>query len=404
VLAVVAMGIFDICPPDNGSWPLPPWCAASNVVPPTQQVVVVPTDVPVPQATVAPVTLELSSPTVPPTEVPTEVASTPTETPPAKAGAIGGVDKVAFVANNEVWVMNIDGSDLKVLTNDKNPKSDLQWIPGTNTIAFISGTNVNTVDADKGQFDTIASFPFAAFLEVFRISPDGKQVAFSLNREMYIVPFDIEKLRTVRGRDGLVAMKGCLSYTGSTQAAIHLKEFRWGADGKTVAWMFEGTSGSGKAADMIRIVDISTCNPLKLTKLDEFPGTRFTPEGYETSPVLPDFDWDGKNLFFFNTMNRNGGWGFLYSYDHDVRKGYQENPIASSRSHCCYRDTRWSPDGMYIFFAFQNKDQSSSPTEFYYVPISSIRAGAELTPIPLPEGFFKNSKEAPQPALHPASP
>ena len=53
------------------------------------------------------------------------------------------------------------------------------------------------------------SFPFAKFLEVFRISPDGKRVALSLNREMYIVPFDLEKLKVARGRDALIAMKGC---------------------------------------------------------------------------------------------------------------------------------------------------------------------------------------------------
>jgi Tol biopolymer transport system component len=300
--------------------------------------------------------------------------------------------------------MKMDGSDLKVLTNDKASKSDLQWIPGTDTVVFISGTNVNTIEEATGRFDTIASFPFAAFLEVFRVSPDGKQVAISLNREMYIVPFDIAKLKTVRGRDGLIAMKGCLGYTGSTQAAIHLKEFRWGADGKTAAWMFEGTGASGKATDMIRIVDISTCNPQKLTKLDEFPGTRFTPEGYEGNPVLPDFDWDGKLLFLFNTLHRNDGWGFLYTYDHDTRKGFQENPVASTNSRCCYRDARWSPDGNYIFFAFQSKDKVKAPTQFYYIPISSIRAGANLTPIPLPDDFFKDPKEAPQPALHPATP
>jgi hypothetical protein len=402
LLVVVAMGVFG-----PGSSIILPFFEL-----PTQTVVVMTdTPAPPPPATDIPVIVASPSPTI---SIPTITATqgitevpgtpTPTETPAVSVSVIGGADKVAFVANNEIWVMNMDGSDLKVLTNDKSPKSDLQWIPGTNTISFISGTNINTIEADTGRFDTIASFPIAAYLEVFRVSPDGKQVAISLNREMYIVPFDIAKLKAVRGRDGLIAMKGCLNYTGSTQAAIHLKEFRWGADGKTAAWMFEGTGASGKATDMIRIVDISTCNPQKLTKLDEFPGTRFTPEGYEGNPILPDFDWDGKYLFIFNTLHRNGGWGFLYTYDHDLRKGFQENPIASSNSHCCYRDARWSPDGMYIFFAFQNKDKANAPTQLYYVPFSSIRAGTELTPIPLPDGFFTNPKEAPQPALHPATP
>ena len=410
LLAVAAMSAFDFCPP-AGPWPLPPWCAGSTIswpfsVPPTQVVAVIMTDTPVPPPPATDIPATVALPTNTATQSPTKTPAIPTETsaPAVAASIIGGADKVAFVANNEIWVMNIDGSKLKVLTNDNVPKTDSQWIPGTNTLVFISGTNVNMIDADTGRFDTIASFPNATFLEVFRISPDGKQVAISLNREMYIVPFDLAKLKAARGRDGLIAMKGCINSTGSTEAAIHLKEFRWSADGKTAAWLFEGVGDSGKATDIIRIEDISRCDPQKIIKLDEFPGTRFTPEGYAGVPVLPDFDWDGGNLFLFNTSNRNNGWGFLYMYDHDLHKGYSENPIATSNAHCCYRDARWSPDGNYIFFAFQNKDVPDSPTQFYYVPFSSIRAGANLTPIPLPEGFFKNPKEAPQPALHPTLP
>lgn len=396
VLLVAALGILGFCPP-AGPWPLPSWCSSPVAEPPTA-IAIPPTETPLPPPTNTPV-----PPASPTTATPTLEAATPTETPAAAASPLGGADKVAFIANNEVWVMNLDGSNLHVLTNDKAPKSDLQWIPGTESLVFISGTNVNSVDAE-GRFDTLVSFPFASFLEVFRISPDGKQVAVSLNREMYIVPFDLAKLKAIRGRDGLIAMKGCLGYTGNTEAAVHLKEFRWSGDGKTVSWLFEGVGPTGKATDIIRIEDISTCNPFKVNKLDEFPGTRFTPEGYGNNPLIPNFDWDGKLLFIFNTFDRNNGWGFLYTYDHDQHKGYQENPIAGTKSRCCYRDASWSPDGNYIFFAYQNKDTASAATQFYYVPVSAIRSGLEMNPIPMPEDFFKNPKEAPQPALHPATP
>jgi hypothetical protein len=221
---------------------------------------------------------------------------------------------------------------------------------------------------------------------------------------MYIIPFDIAKLKAIRGRDGLIAMNPCIKYTGNTRAAVHLKEFRWGKDSKTASWLFEGVGDTGKAADLINMVDISACNPERIKLIDNFPATRFTPEGYGNNPVLPDFDWDGGFLFLLNTYDRNNGWGFLYTYNYDLHKGSQENPIASSKAHCCYRDARWSPDDSYIFFAFQNKDVSGSPTEFYYIPVSAIRSGAELTPIPMPKDFFKSLKEAPQPALHPATP
>lgn len=402
-LLAAILGVFwGYCPPE-GMLPFPSWCTVPPT--PTQVVVILPTETPPASPTIAPTETPAPSATIEPTLAPTEsVVIVPTASPTAAKKVIGGADKIAFVANNEIWIMNVDGSDLRALTDDQTPKSDLQWIPGTSTVAFISGMNLNTIEAESGRFDTIASFPFATYLDVFRISPDGKLVAISLNREMYIVPFDIAKLKAVRGRDGLIAMKPCIQSKGNTHAAVHLKEFRWGKDNSTVSWLFEGVGATGKATDLISMADISACNADRIRLIDTFPATRFTPEGYGSNPVLPDFDWDGGFLFLLNTYDRNSGWGFLYTYNYDLHKGNAENPIASSKAHCCYRDARWSPDDTYIFFAFQNKDKAGAPTQFYYIPAGSIRAGAELTPIPLPEGFFKNLKEAPQPALHPATP
>jgi hypothetical protein len=358
-----------------------------------------------PSATVSPTQAPTETP-VPaqPTDTPTLPAATPTEAAIPAGPSIGGADEVAFVANYEIWAMNIDGSNLRKLTSDTLPKNNLQFIPGTYQVVYVSGTNINTLDTQTGQVDTIASFPFAKFLDTFRVSPDGKQVAISLNREMYIVPFDREKFKVARGKDALVAMKGCISATGSTQAAIHLDDLRWSAETKNVAWLFEGVSATGGPADLIRLVDISACDPARIKLLDEFPGTRFVPEGYGTNSQIPDFDWDGQTFFLFNTFDRNNGWGFLYTYNSEIHQGVQENPVTTSRAHCCYRDARWSPDHNYIFFAFQNKDKAGAPTQFYYIPVNALRTGVEFTPISMPDGFFKNPKEAPQPALHPVTP
>jgi hypothetical protein len=197
-----------------------------------------------------------------------------------------------------------------------------------------------------------------------------------------------------------------LSSTGGTQAAIHLKDFRWSPYSKNVAWLFEGGGSAGKATeDLIRLVDISACDPNRINMMDEFPGTRFNPEGYASKSVLPDFDWDGNFMFLMNTFDRNKGWGFLYIYSEELHKGTQENPVPSAKSRCCYRDARWSPDGSHIFFAFQNRDLGpDAPVQFYYIPISSIRAATDPTPINMPADFFPDIKEGPQPALHFAQP
>jgi tRNA A-37 threonylcarbamoyl transferase component Bud32 len=351
----------------------------------------------------------------PPTDTPvadrqevTATAPAPGETPAAQTGrpVLGGADEIAFIVNNDVWIMNVDGSDLRQLTNDRAVKSDLQWLPDGKTLIFISGRDIKTVDAESGRVDTMTTFISADFLEGFQVSRDGKYVAISLNREMWIVDFDPETLSKARTRTDLKAMvedkKGCIAYKGATEAAVQVKDFRWGTDDTKIAWSFAGVSVTRKANDLIRLADISACNPDLIKTLDEFPGTHYTPTGYSSNPTITDFDWDGEFLFLLNSFIRNGGWGDLYVYNTDKHKASIPpiNPIDGS---CCYRDARWSPDRSYIFFAYQDINLGpKAVTQFYYIPYGAIGTGATFTPIPMPKDFFKNPREAPQPALHPA--
>ncbi len=344
-----------------------------------------------------------------PTETPAALEEPTATLEPTAEPAVrlpGNARKVAFIANSEVWMMNLDGSELIQLTNDKFPKTDLQWIPPAYTsLVFISGKNINTIDTSNGnRFDTIASFPNASFVEAFRLSPDGQQVAISLNKEIYIVPFNVDTLRTVRGKSGLIDMKGCINHTGATQAAVAAKGFRWGDDGKTIAWLFAGVeAGSSKAVDLIRLLDISTCKAETIDMQDEFPGTRFTMEGYTSQPIIPDFDFDGSVLFLLNSYIRNNGWGFLYEYNAEVRKANQLNPLGPGT--CCYRDARWSPDNNYIMFAFQDRNAGQdAATQLYFMPYTAIGFTTDFTPIPMPDGFVFNIREAPQFAFQPDVP
>ena len=191
--------------------------------------------------------------------------------------------------------------------------------------------------------------------------------------------------------------------TDGTRAALKVKETRWSADDKLVAWLFKGVDAGNSSlqAEQVSVFDISTCTPESIDQHDNFPATRFIPVGYQDR-TIPDFDWDGNNLFAFNTNRRNNGWGELYVYDWVKHKPYHITPIGGSA--CCYRDARWSPDGTYLFFAFQDFGLGAdAPTLFYYVSYGDIGTGSTLTPLSfeLPEGF-KNPKEAPQPALHAA--
>jgi Tol biopolymer transport system component len=74
------------------------------------------------------------------------------------------------------------------------------------------------------------------------------------------------------------------------------------------------------------------------------------------------------------------------------------NPIAGN---CCYRDPSWSPDGRYLTFAYQ-AISATNKIELYLISYGSIGTGEVFQPIPLPENFFANRQESPQPVLRPA--
>jgi serine/threonine protein kinase len=330
----------------------------------------------------------------------TEAAPLPTETvtlpPTLSAPMRGGADKVAFVANNDIWLVNIDGSELTQLTVDGGTKNDLQWLPDGNTLIFISGLSVKSYNIKTGVEDIVTNFPSASSLNAFRVSNGGDQVMIAVNNEIFVVPFDIETMKGVSKKSDLLGLDHCIIPEGKTRSALIVKEARWAADDKLVAWLFKGPTGT----DLVSVLDIQDCTPATIDLLDTFPGNRFNPPGFQGGVML-DFDWDGFDQFVFHTARRNNGWGELHAYNWETHKPtLTVNPIGKR---CCYRDARWSPDGSYLLFAFQDEGLAeAAQTLLYYVPFGDIAAGANLTPISLPEGFFKNPREAPQPALRPA--
>lgn len=326
----------------------------------------------------------------------TEAPPSATETPTVPSlTALGGADKIALIANNEIWLMNVDGTELRQLTTDGATKSDLQWLPDGETVIFISGLAIKSYNIRTDVVDIIANFPSASSLNMFRVSHDGRQAMISVNNEIFVVPFDIEQMRTVSRKSDLLALEPCIAPEGKTRSALIVKEARWSADDTLVAWMFKGPD----ASDHVSVMNIQDCTPATIDILDTFPGTRFNPPGFQTR-LMPDFDWDGFNQFIFNTSIRNNGWGNLHIYNWETHKPtLTVNPIGKK---CCYRDARWSPDGSYLLFAFQDEGLAdAAQTLLYYVPYGDIVAGANISPISLPEGFFNNPREAPQPALRP---
>ncbi len=326
------------------------------------------------------------------TATPIPPEATATATPESSSGlpVIGGADKIAFVRDNDIWVMNMDGSDRKQFTNDNLPKFNLQWLPDGKTLLYMSGKTVKTVNIETEVQEVIINYISAEYFEGFSVSPDAKKVAISVNRELFIVPYDLIKLRFATRRSALLEMNGCLFNK------IPVKDIQWSDDGTRLAIEYVANK-DGVHADAIRIVDVQNCEAMADSYSDEFPIGRF-----EFPDEIVNFDWDGDLLFFLNTNVRNNGFGDMVFYSAFTHRA---DPAAPYEGNCCYRDASFSPDSSHVIFAFQDiRLGSISPIGLYLIPSDSITTPRELEPLPLPDGFFTERDEAPHPILRPVQP
>jgi hypothetical protein len=142
------------------------------------------------------------------------------------------------------------------------------------------------------------------------------------------------------------------------------------------------------------LISLETCTPTP-DIIDNFPPPRFTPTEYQAAPMIPNFGWDGYDLFAIATYIRNSGFGKLYVYNSDLKKA--QGPI-DVVSECCYRDPIFSPDGTQLLFAYQKYPGGDNNIQLYMIPYGTLETGESYTPLPLPP---IDPKTQPQPALRP---
>ena len=340
-----------------------PTTAAATAVPST--------DTPVPPSPTA--TIEALTPTLAPTEIPL---------PP------GLTDKIALISNNDIWWMNADGSDASPLTGDSTTKSNLQWLPDGSGLIYLRNTCAFMLDVNTRAAKQINCFN-AQELSAFRVSPDGEHVAISIDNQLVIVPFNVDTLSKAPNRIALTKLEGACVYNRES-----VKDVRWSRDSKQVAFTYIDVSN--RPVDQIRIADVSNCASGAITSMASLPGPAFKISGFSNTTELPSFDWDGDHLFVFNDFERSDGFGNLYYFDTDTQMGAQLIPSTGT---CCYRDARFSPDGKYLLFFFQEDGQNS--IHMYYVEFASLLKGEVGDPVPLPIGVLSDPRSAPQPSLRP---
>jgi dipeptidyl aminopeptidase/acylaminoacyl peptidase len=351
---------------------------------------------------------ELPSSTSPSTTVQTRITPTdfsnpqPTLEPGVRPyiPIVGNADKIAFINQNEVWMANLDGNELTRLTGDSLPKSFLQWSPDNQGVIYLSGVCAYYVYIHTRQIIELACFEQADRLEAFQFSPNGEQVAVSLDGQLYVIPYDEVGLSQVRSGTDLAEFTDCdnLAPYRHRQSMVTVSRARWSSDGDRLAILRQGYD-SDRHVELIHILDISRCIA-PLPRLDEFPATRFSMDDYEKNPIIQDFAWDGGDLFALTSYKRNDGFGDLWVYNTNMHRGFKANPIDGK---CCYRDPVFSPDGKYLAFVFQDAGLApNGPAKLFYLPYAALDTSLVYPPLPLPPEFFTERRSKPQPVLRPA--
>jgi len=340
------------------------------------------------------------TPTSPPLPTASQIPL-PTETtvPPVLIDpGIGGADKIALTANNEIYVMNIDGSEIEALTQTGVPKFDLQWYQGRELL-YVEGKcvyriNMESVEKEPQQQGCFNDPRFAGF----RVSTDG-MAAISIAYRLLVLPFDRPSLFDATSTFELQSRPDlCLDY-----ADVDVKDAQWSADGNRLAIRYQSMVGN-RIGDTIRVIEVNQqrCGDVATLISDEFPAGRFVPEGYERYPILPSYDWDGYQQFLFNTFIHNKNYGELYLYDMSTSSARKLNPVDGV---CCYGNAVFSPDSTHILLVFQDARRGDrSETQLYYIPIDQIGTATEFVPIKLPPLFFRDLRENIQLDLRPARP
>ncbi|MCH5229750.1 MAG: S9 family peptidase [Muribaculaceae bacterium] len=303
-------------------------------------------------------------------------------------------------SNAEIYIMNIDGTDLKRLTVTASSESNLCWINNGERIAFLrKDDNLNslqifTMKADGSDVRRISDIKNG--IECFVISPDGEKVVFGSPVTDYNKKDEdlFKDLPKTTGRvvddlmykhwdewvtsiphpfianfsiDGLSGTKDIMEgepFECPMRPFSGTDAFTWSADSKSLVYVSRKLKGKDYS--------FSTDSNLYLYNLEDGSTRCLTEEnpGYDTDPVFspdgsklawlsmatPKFESDKKRLM---VMEMSSG------EVKDLTENWDYWP----------EEISWSPDGNYIWFA--GYYQGTEPVFKVDVTTSSITTVAE---------------------------
>lgn len=311
--------------------------ASPTPIPPSATPVV--TDVPIvpPQATAT------QTPTVPPTVTlrPTQTL-TPTVDPSASVAptAFGGtLGQIAFASDRsglpQIYLVNINGTDLKPLTDMREGACQPNWSPDGDLIVFVSpcraraefydnfysSSSLYAIKPDGTELRSLTVIPGSDFDPAW--SPDGERIAFASERdgkkEIYVLTVD----------------SGAVTRLTDSPVGIENTQPSWSPDGKQIVYTVKRLE-----AFQVWVMSATGRDNAQLVR-----------SGQTLWDYLPFWSTDGTTIFF-NQRNLGPGRPWLMSIpfaDFTAREPVKLNlptPI---------EDVEFSPDGLWITFESSNE-------------------------------------------------
>ncbi|HSB65007.1 MAG TPA: protein kinase, partial [Anaerolineales bacterium] len=281
--------------------------------------------------------------------------------------APGNADKLAFVRSSEIWVSNLDGSHLAQLTSDGDKKANLRWSPDGQSIIYTSTNCLNQVGVLTAQVLTITCFRNVPSITTFDISPDGQQVALGLaGSDVYLLPYSqLYNLPQSSDTSDLLPLAQC-SYFAPYHTRETLKGLNWSLVDNRLALLLS-TLVNGILRDEVSVLDFSQCTASpQLVKEISPTYFLFTLSSYFDHPVISSLSWNKSDQILLNSHVNEDGFGNMQL----LNLKENQSTALTPNGPCCYRDAHWSPDGNYLFYAYQ--PQAGGDISLYYTPSTEL--------------------------------
>ncbi|MFZ2097045.1 MAG: protein kinase [Anaerolineales bacterium] len=308
---------------------------------------------------------------------------------------LGQADKLAFLKSSDIWTSNLDGSDLIQLTTDGNEKSNLHWSPDGQSVVYTSSNCIKLVGLLTRQAITLTCFSGISSINAFDISADGQNAAIGLAQsDLYLLPYtQLFSLGQASLPSELFSHAQC-PYYAPYQTGDMIKAVNWSSSDGHLA-VLHSKLVQGTYRDEVSILDFSQCTASPRLVEEILPTYfLFTFRGYYDHPEISSLSWNGNRQLLLGGYITSQGFGDLQLYNLDKDQGQEIAPNGS----CCYRDVHWSPDGTYLFYAFQ--PESGGDISLYYTPTAELnQSGSAMASLTLPEGFLSGDLASFQPTL-----